>query len=447
MGWDGDAAQGTSRDMKTRVHNRIRIAFALGMFVWLSLLIPAMSWAKSVGSHIEKKIQDYIRSENFLTFQDDRRCRDAARYRVYLIDSFEQAILLVPEVRTSHGELLVKLLKTGRDDIEVVILNTSLSRGLAQVIQDLLDGACADAVVSSIPGSNYTYDQISSLFPGREPIVPETILYHRSALRQLLRQIAFHGFPSVQWLQNVDVNSVKLRNDARKFVFIEALGRFKVPVVLPYGNPDAPYKGRIKSVNLLSLAANARVYSALDQNGERLQGFPYSPLSSGDEPAVYPITECPHPTDPFKAMLDINNDGYSDYTFFRTGTIPFRNDEGQLAFAPPVIPQHLFAKWRQRIESDADCQIDDDLVLTIDQYTTLKLLCPNAFRQIISKPYVWLNSTQHGRIYEFQAECRDRGTISGTSLIPPNKLQDLLPPKQSQAPMPRKGAGPLPAGG
>jgi hypothetical protein len=417
------------------------------MLLGLPLLIPLMSWARPSGSHIERGVREYIGSEDFRTFQDDRRCRNAARYRVYLIDSFEQAINLVPEVRTSHGELLVKLLKTGRDDIEVVILNTSLSRGMAQVIQDLVEGACADAVVSSIPGSNYTYDQISSLFPGRQPIGPETILYHRNALRQLLRQIAFRGFPSVAWLQNIDVNSVKLRNDARKFVFIEALGRFKVPVILPYGNPDAPYKGQMKSVNLLSLADNARVYSALDQNGERVPGFPYSPLSSGDEPAVYSLTECPHPTDPFKAMLDINNDGYPDYTFFRTGTIPFRDDRGQLDFAPPVTRQHDFAKWIDRIETNADCRIDDDMVVTSDQYRALKSLCPATFNQTVSQPYVWLNAPQHGRVYEFQAECRDRGTISGTSLIPPNKLQELLPPKQSRAPSQQKGTDPFAAGG
>ena len=173
MRWDGLATQGTLQEMKTKPPNRLGIAFTLGMFVWLALLIPLMAWAKPSGSHIEKEIQEYIGSAPFHTFQGDGRCRDAARYRVYLIDSFSQAINLVPEVRTSHGELLMRLLNTGRDDIEVVVLNTSLSRGLARVIQDLVEGACVDAVVSSIPGSNYTYDQISSLFPGREPIGPE----------------------------------------------------------------------------------------------------------------------------------------------------------------------------------------------------------------------------------------------------------------------------------
>jgi hypothetical protein len=98
--------------------------------------------------------------------------------------------------------------------------------------------------------------------------------------------------PSAEWLEKIDVNLAKLRNDALKFLYIEALGRFNVPVILPYGNPDTLYKGQIKTVNLLSLASNACVYSALDQEGDRVEGFPYSPLSSGDERAVYNIVEC-----------------------------------------------------------------------------------------------------------------------------------------------------------
>ncbi|MGD9251471.1 MAG: hypothetical protein PVG19_09625 [Desulfobacterales bacterium] len=129
------------------------------------------------------------------------------------------------------------------------------------------------------------------------------------------REIATHEFPSIARLQNVDVNSVKLRNDDRKFVLIEALGRFNVPVILPYGNRDARYEGQVRSVNLLSLAAIARTYSALDQNGRGVPGFHYSPLSSGDETAVYDIVECPHPDDPFEAVLDINADGRRDYAF------------------------------------------------------------------------------------------------------------------------------------
>ena len=62
--------------------------------------------------------------------------------RVYLIDNFEQDLYLVPEVRTSHGDMLLRLLQAGRDDIQVRILNTSLSKRLALVIQDLLEGVC-----------------------------------------------------------------------------------------------------------------------------------------------------------------------------------------------------------------------------------------------------------------------------------------------------------------
>lgn len=108
-------------------------------------------------------------------------------------------------------------------------------------------------VVSSIPDSNHTDDQINSLLGHGVQRGPENILYHCHALRKLLRDIAFKGFASVEWLQAIDINSVKLRNDARKFVFIAALGRFGVPVILPYRNLDARYKGQIKFVYSLRI--------------------------------------------------------------------------------------------------------------------------------------------------------------------------------------------------
>jgi hypothetical protein len=398
-------------------------------FFAVFLFFKGLACAETGAVQIEKEIQNYIASDAFQKVQVDARCHAKPKYRVYLIDNFEQSFHLVPEVLTSHGEMLVKLLRTGREDIDVTILDTALGKGLALVIQDLVRGACVDAVVSSIPGSNYTYNQISSLLPHQAPIGPENILYHRRALRTLLRDIAFRGFPSVNWLKNIDVNSVKLRNDARKYVFIEALGRFNVPVILPYGNSDARHKGHIKSVNLLSLAPNARVYSALDQTGNRVPGYPYSPLSSGDEPAFYPILECPHPEDPFKAGLDINDDGYQDYTFYRTGKIPYRNDFGELALAPPVTPQNEFAAWLAQVKSDPDCRIDQEVVLTAAQYRKLQSVCPAAFGDAMSKPYIWLNSKEHGSAYDFEPECRNRGIIGGTSVIPPNKLKELLPPK------------------
>ena len=261
----------------------------------LSLLLRFCDLASAEPSRRlnEKEVIRYIASEAFNTSWTDRRCHNRSTYRVYLIDNFEQRVDLVPEVLTSHGEMLLRLLQADREDIEVRVLNTSLSRGLAQVIHDLREGACVDAVVSSTPGSNYTYDQISSLLGYRVNIAAENILYHRSALGTLLRNIAHRGFPSVEWLQTIDVNAAKLRNDARKFVFIEALGRFSVPVVLPNGNRDVRHRGRIKAVN----------------------------------------------------------------------------------------------------------------------------------------PYVWLNAPDKGLVFEFAPVCWARGTIGGTSVIPPNKLRELLPPK------------------
>ncbi len=401
------------------------------IFLLLTVCLITSTGADASETRHEAKVRKYIASEPFATFQADRRCHDRSRYRVYLIDNFEQRIHLVPEVLTSHGEMLVRLLRAGREDIDLRVLNTSLGSGLARVIQDLAAGGCVDAVVSAIPGSNYTYDQISSLFGYRLEIAPENILYHRRALRKLLREIALTGFPSVEWLETIDVNSVKLRNDARKFVFIEALGRFNVPVILPYGNADARHRGRIKAVNLLSLAGNARVYSALDQKGRRVEGFPYSPLSSGDETAEFNIVECPHPADPFKAVLDINEDGRRDYTFFRTGRIPFRNDAGDIDFAPPVTPQHVFAEWRQRAEHPALCRIETQTVLTAAQYRDLQRLCPAVLTRDVTQPYVWLNAPGKPPVFEFTPACRNRGVISGTSVIPPHKLKELLPPKKA----------------
>jgi len=387
------------------------------------------STAAAKNFHLETKIRQIITSEDFNTFQENRRCPDNRKYRVYLIDNFDQNVDLVPEVLTSHGELLARILKAGRDDIELIIMNTALSKGLKQVIYDLIEGECVDAVVSSVPGSNYTYGQISTLLPDRPTITRGNILYYRNAMRHLLRDIAFGGFPSVEWLENIDVNSAKLRNDALKFVYIEALSRFNVPVILPYGNSDTTYKGQIKTVNLLSLASNARVYSGLDQEGDRVEGYPYSPLSCGYERAVYNIVECPHPDDPFKAVLDINNDGYSDYTYFRSDRIAYYDDHGELAFAPPVLKMDQFVQWRAQIESRPECRYNDEVVLTAAQYSEIKWLYRSAMDTQTTKDYVWLNSPEHGPIYSFNPACWKRGTLIGTSVIPPNKLREMLQPK------------------
>ena len=410
------------------------ISLMLAQGAAIGCLLVLMGFASAVraqgqGGVDEKSAWKMIASDQFHNRQTDRRCRDRKTYRIYLIDNFEQSIRLVPEIATSHGEMLVRLLRAGREDFDIRVLNTSLSKGLAQVVNDLANGGCVDAVVSAIPGSNYTYDQISSLFEYRRIIGPENILDHRSELRQLLRDIAFKGFPSVEWLETIDVNSVKLRNDARKFAYIEALGRFNVPVILPYGNADARHRGRIRVVNLLSLAANARVYSALDREGRRVAGFPYSPLSSGDETAVFRIVECPHPADPFKAVLDIDDDGHRDYVFFRTGAIAFRNALGELDFAPPLTRQDAFVRWRDQVAGPTECRIDASIVLTAAQFRELRKHCPNSLARDVSQPYVWLNAPGRERIFEFAPACWARGTISGTSVIPPYKLKEMLPPK------------------
>jgi len=305
---------------------------------------------------VEQEVLAYVRGRDFDGNAEDRQCRDQPRYTIFLIDNFEQTFPLVPKLVTSHGELLVRLLKSGRDDIESVNLNTTLTRGLAMVIQHLLAGGCADAVISSIPGSNYTYDQVRTLLPEIRDLNPDTRLGHRNALKRLLREIAFRGYPSVEWVSQADINLTKLREDAVKLVFIQALGKLGVKVILPYGNPDSPHRGRPKVFNLLSLADNARVYTGLNRAGKRVENFPYSPLSSGDETAVYSLKECLDPDNPGQALLDINEDGFFDYAF----ALPPGQGEGR----------------------------------------------PRDMRG-----------------------CRIRGVVRGTSVIPPLKVKELLPPR------------------
>lgn len=381
------------------------------------------------GVQIEKKILEFILSDEFFTLQRDRRCHDEKKYSVYLIDNFGQEIDIIPEINTSHGEMVQKLLLSGRDDINVIVLNTALSKGLAQVINALKNGACVDAVISSTPGSNYTYDQISSLFFNQEQLDRDNILEYKVKLEKLIRQIAISGFPSVAWLDQIDLNSIKLRNDALKYIFIEALGKVKVPVILPYGNIDTTHKDEIKNINLLSLANNAKVYSALDQNGMRIKGFPYSPLSSGDERSVYEIIECPHPEDPFKAVIDINSDGHPDYTIVRKHKIAYHDKHGNLLYAPPVLSTKEFKELSAKIDNNRYYRIEKEVVLTATQLSILKKNYPGRFQFSSTKPYIWLNSRRYGPFYNFEAQCWKRGKIMGTSVIPPNKVKEFLPPK------------------
>lgn len=376
---------------------------------------------------IEKKILSLISSNQFESLKTDKKCTGKTEYQVCLIDNFTQDITTIPEVRSSHGEMVKKMLQSGRDDINIVTFNTGLGTGLAMIIDELLNGGCVDAVVSSAPGSNYTYDQVSTVLSTDQKLGPENILQFRERLRQRLYDIAFKGFPSVEWLEQLDVNSIKLKNDAVKYVFLEALGELNIPVILPYGNPDTKYKGMVKAVNLLSLANNAKVYSALSTNGDRIHDFPYSPLISGEEQAEYDIMECPHPEDPLKAQIDINNDGFYDYVFLRSGRIPYHDKSGKLDFAPPVISNEKFEEILTK--NSVDWFQDKEYVLTKEMFAFLNTKSPEVWNFTPGKPYIWINSKRYGTCFEFQAQCRKRGKICGTSVIPPNKVKELLPPK------------------
>jgi hypothetical protein len=359
----------TMEQKKCRRANPVRnlMILLMGMFLWE---IPP---AESGHHQIEREMLGYIETDEFRALQMDRHCQGRNKYRIYLIDNFDLKFDIVPGVRTSHGEMVLKLLKAGRNDIEVTTLNTSLCKGLAQVINEIVEGACVDAVISAVPGSNYTYEQISSLFGDKISVNPDNIKSCRNALISLLQRIAFDGFPSVEWLEGIDANSVKLSNDARKFVFVEALGRFNVPVFLPYGNLDATYRGKVRSVNLLS-----------------------------------------------------------HYTAARTGEIPYLNHRGSLSFAPSLMSQTEFRELLAQIERDADCRIEKEIVLTASQYRHFRELCPAAGERDAPKSYVWLNASEYGKIYHFDACCVSRGEIIGTSLIPPLKVKELLVPKDNR---------------
>ncbi|UCD31379.1 MAG: hypothetical protein JSV38_11325, partial [Desulfobacterales bacterium] len=140
--------------------NRLSIIVAISMLVLSAFFLSTTVSAEQ----IEKEIIKKITSDLFVEAREDQRCQYKDKYVVYLIDNFEQSVELIPEVTTTHGDLIRKILISGRDDIAVKTLNTSLSKGLAMVIHDLLQDKCADAVISSIPGSNYSYRQINSFF-------------------------------------------------------------------------------------------------------------------------------------------------------------------------------------------------------------------------------------------------------------------------------------------
>jgi len=394
------------------------VLFLAAFFFFSSTQIPA--------AQIEKEILRQIGSEAFTENTKDQRCQYQDKYLVYLIDNFEQSVKLIPEITTTHGELVKKILVSGRSDIIVKTLNTSLSKGLASVLEDLIEGECADAVISSIPGSNYSYSQINSFFTNETTIREDNILDYQAVLRKILKGIAIEGFPSVRWLEQVDVNTSKLQNDAKMVAFADALGRFSIPILIPYGNKDATYRNEVRKVNILSLASNVRAYSASDEFGYQFTGYPYSPLSTGHGRAIYHISEIPHDQNPRLAHLDINEDGFIDYTFERKGGIAFRNAEGLLAFSPPLLSEIEFSRLKDRIRTGNTHKIDESIVLTADQYKELMKLGFDIESLKLKKDYLWFNSPYMELPFRFNAVSWVRALITGTSLIPPDKIKDLL---------------------
>lgn len=377
-------------------------------------------------SGIEKKVLQLIASDAFIDLKEDRRCHYPDTYRVYLVDNFEQQVQLVPEVATSHGDLLKRLLLSGRSDILIEEINSSLEKGLAQIIDQLANGGCADAVISSIPGSNYTYAQVSTLLINPIALGPENILRYKAALAQLITTIAFHGFPSAQWLEGIDINPVKLLNDTRKIAYISALGHFSVPVFLPYGNVDTEHKGQRKDVNLLSLSDNSKVFSALDQHGNKVFRYPYSPLSTGSEQAFYTMFECPDKEDPYIAHLDIDNDGFADYSYRRKGGLGYRNDRGRLSSTPPSLQPEEFITLLGDLPARSACQLRASTVINSEQFRSLKLHCRLDCAPQPLRSFVWLNPSGSGGCFSFDAQCRPKGQLKGTSVIPPLKIKELL---------------------
>lgn len=405
----------------------LRIVAIIGLFLGISL--PVYSGPRA--NQIEKQVLKQILSSDFLTQVSDQKCYDKTGYHVVLIDNFDQQISLAPGVTLSHGEMVRKMLISGREDIHVTLLNTALSKGLAQVIQRVINGDCFDLVLSSTPGSNYTYGQISSLLENRVQINENNILAFKEQIGQLIRQIAIQGFPSVPWLEQLDINPAKLKNDAIKYLFIETLGRFSIPVILPYGNKDTLHRGATRNINLLSLSKNVKAYSGLDRNGKKISGFPYSPLSTGDAVAVYPIMECPSQDDPYAVLIDINDDGFFDFIYPQNQQIPYLIKKGKTLFTPHLFKKEVFTDLLSSLSIHSkNSELANEMVLTRAQFNRLKEYDRFLSSINMDKTYIWLNSKEHGRFFQFNAICRIIGEITGTSVIPPHKAKELLPKRE-----------------
>lgn len=396
----------------------------------IHLGLSSCLWARDLP--LEKSVIKQLFTDTVVNGGKKGRCNESDKYIVYLIDNFDQYVPVVPALQISHGELMYAMLVSGRDDIAVKTLNTTLSGGLATVLSELLEGGCVDGVISSIPGSNYSYRQVSSFLSDGIVLKPGNILEYRADLLNIMLSIAVHGFPSVKWLMQADVNPIKLREDARKIFFIEKLGQLGIPVLLPYGNVDGYHRGQERNVNLLGLSEYSLIYSAKGSRGKPLPGFPSSPLSSGSEIAQYQVVECPDYINVQRVNVDVNDDGYPDFIYTRNGVIPYYEQDGSLSFSPPFATEEEFLEILKSTKEYGDKISNREIVFTNAQYQQFSQVCPNCvvpnFPEDL-KDFVWFNSSKHDRTISFNSQCEHKGEISGTSLIPPIKIKELLPKK------------------
>jgi hypothetical protein len=145
--------------------------------------------------------------------------------------------------------------------------------------------------------------------------------------------------------------------------------------------------------------------------------------------AIYRVREIPDTQDPFLAHLDINEDDFIDYTFERRGGVAFRNADGLLAFSPPLLSENAFSRLKDRIRNNSTHRLDDSIVLTADQYRELMKSGFKPDHLTLKKDYIWFNSPYMEMPFQFNAAPWVRALITGTSLIPPDKIKQILYPR------------------
>lgn len=120
----------------------ITIGPGLAHLSWLVASAPAPGCDRQ---QVENQALACTASDAFRAATRNRRGHDPRGDRVDLIDSLDQRFHPAPEVSTTHGDLLVRLLRAGGGNTGGRTLNAALSKGLAQVIGDSADGDCAAA--------------------------------------------------------------------------------------------------------------------------------------------------------------------------------------------------------------------------------------------------------------------------------------------------------------